>query len=147
MENFSLNRCHLNLMCMKFSKRCTCCDLPKMNECIVLSKYRHLIPHEVFFKSISGTKKRGANGETWGARESFLLPRESLPHLVLSGAHITLMGLLRWRRKTLRGNRRTFSDFFTCLVSMLKLIFHFDQSLFFLCFGVFCWWIIFWNKS
>ena len=30
-----------------------------MNECIVLSKYRHLIPHEVFFKSMSGTKKLG----------------------------------------------------------------------------------------
>lgn len=87
MENFSLNRCHLNLVCTKFSKRCTCCNLPKMNECIVLSKYRYLIPHEVFFKSISGTKKLGLHrrrkktGREWrnvrGERELPLTSRVS----------------------------------------------------------------------
>lgn len=45
--------------------------------------------------------------------------------LVLSGANITFMGLLRWRQKALRVNstslinRRAFSDFFTSLMSML----------------------------
>ena len=137
---------------MKFSKRCTCCDLPKMNECIVLSNYRHLIPHEVFFKSISGTKnlglcrrckKTGRGREKREGRERASSSLASLSRaLVLSGAHITFMGLLRWRGKTLCGNslinRRTSPDFFTCLVSMLKSIFHFVLSLFFLCFGVFC---------
>lgn len=85
-----------------------------MNECIVLLKYRHLVPHEVFFKTVSGTKKLGLRKrrkKTGRAREkregreraSSFLASLSRP-LVLSGAHITFMGLLRRRRKTLRVN-------------------------------------------
>ena len=67
-----------------------------MNECIVLLKYRHLVPHEVFFKTVSGTKKLGLRRrrkKTGRAREkregrerasSFLAPLFFLEPILLS---------------------------------------------------------------